>query len=224
MRRIIIAETVMLAVGGHNSIFARGSIELHQAWSSEEILAMQAARKADLIIADTALPEMGGAELCSAIRSDPGLKDVSIILVCGLAEAASAQIKDAKANALIVKPINPIELFSKMSELLIVPQRQDIRSLLHVSVNGREGRSAFLGVTHNISISGLLLETDQLLKKGDRVTCTVSISSRKITTECIIVRAARIAEGRYRYGAKFHNLDTKSLILIEQFVKGGVKH
>jgi hypothetical protein len=111
-----------------------------------------------------------------------------------------------------------------MSELLVIPERQDIRTLLHVSVKGQEEERSFLGISHNISISGMLLETDQELQKGDRLTWAVSIGRREIVAEGVVMRVSRPTPGEFRYGVKFLNLDTKSLIIIEQFVKGRIKH
>jgi DNA-binding response OmpR family regulator len=224
MKKIIVAEGILQAIGRHATIFGRGTIELYTARSSEEILKIQRARKADLIITDITLPLMGGAKLCSVIRGDADLKDVSIIMICDVAEAASVQCKEARANAVILKPVDPVELFSRMSELLVIPQRQHIRSLLHVSINGREGNNSFLSVSNNISISGLLLETEQALKKDDRVTCAVAIGRREIVADCVVTRVDKPVSGKFRYGIKFVNLDTKSLVIIDQFVKGGIKH
>lgn len=215
----------MHAIGGHDSFFGRENIAAYTARASEEILNVHGVRKADIIITDIALPLMGGIKLCSAIRSDESLKHVSIIMLCDDTEASLAQCREAGANAVIPKPVNPVQLFSKMSELLVIPHRQDIRSPLHVSVNGREGNNSFLGVSLNISISGLLLETEQPLTKGDRVACSVAIGGREIVAECVVIREDKAASEkfRYRYGVKFMNLDMKSLLIIEQFVKGRVK-
>jgi CheY-like chemotaxis protein len=224
MKKIIIAESIMHALDSHDTIFERGGIALHPARSSEEILNIQGARQADLIITDFTLPLMGGAKLCSMIRSDEDLKDVSIIMVCDSTAASLVQCQKAGANAVVPKPVNPVELFSKISELLVIPQRQDMRSLLRVSVHGREGNAAFFGVSFNISISGMLLETDRMLKKGDRLTCEINFRDRGVIAECAVMRESMLAPGKFQYGVKFLNLDTKSLIIIEQFVKGRIKH
>jgi CheY-like chemotaxis protein len=158
------------------------------------------------------------------IRSDADLKDVSIIMACDGTAASLGECQKAGANAVIPKPVKPVELFSRMSELLVIPERQDIRTLLHVSVKGQEEERSFLGISHNISISGMLLETDQELQKGDRLTWAVSIGRREIVAEGVVMRVSRPTPGEFRYGVKFLNLDTKSLIIIEQFVKGRIKH
>ena len=224
MKKIIIAESIMHVLDSHDTIFGRGSITVYPARSSEEILNIQGAHKADLIITDFTLPMMDGAKLCSTIRGDAALKDVSIIMACGSTATSSVLCQNAGANAVITKPVNTVDLFSKISELLVIPQRQDIRTLLHVSVTAREEKQFFLGVSHNISISGILLETDKELKTGDLLTWTISIGHSEIVARGVVTRASRPEPGKFLYGVKFLNLDTKSLVIIEQFVKGHIRH
>jgi CheY-like chemotaxis protein len=224
MKKIIITRGILHAIGGNNAFFGRSNIKVYPAHTAEEVLELHGLHKADIIIAEDTLPLMGGAKLCSVIRSDESLKHVSIIMVCDGMAASAAQWQEARVNAVVPKPLDPVLLFSKISELLVVPQRQDLRTLLHVSVSGQEGNSSFLGVSENISISGMLLETDQALKKGDRMSFTIEIGGRKIAAECQIQRVEKTASGKFRYGVKFSDLDTKSLIIIDQFVRGGIKH
>ncbi len=223
MKKIIIAETIMRGIGGLDAFFRRGDITTYPAVTSEEVLNIHGVRKADLIITDLALPLMGGAKLCAAIRSDAALKHVSIIMACDDAEAPLSACGEAGANAVLSKPVDPVQLFSKISELLVIPLRKDLRVLLRVSVKGREGDSSFFASSQDISISGMLLETDRGLKKGDRLICSLNIGHSEVTTACEVTRVNKTASGRLRYGVKFLNLDTKSLIVIEQFVKINVR-
>jgi CheY-like chemotaxis protein len=224
MKKIIIAETIVGDIGGLDAFFKRGDITTYPAVTSEEILNIHGVRKADLIITDLALPLMGGAKLCSALRGNDGLKNVSIVMACDNTEASLAVCREARANAVLPKPVDPVQLFSKISELLVIPHRKDIRVLLRVSVKGREGDSSFFAASQDISISGMLLETDRALKKGDRLICSLNIGHSEVAPACEVTRVNKTASGRLRYGVKFLNPDTKSLIIIQQFVKINVRH
>ncbi len=213
----------MHAIGGSDTIFGRGTIAVHPARTSEEILNLQGAHKADLIITESTLPLMGGAKLCAAIRSHADLKNVSIIMACDGTAESMAQCRQAHANAVITKPVDPIQLFSKVSELIMISQRKELRIPLRAVVKGGAESESFSGFSHNISISGMLMETGRGLKVGERFTGTVAVGGREIAIECLVVRLAH-SEGQFRYGVKFLNLDTKSLIIIEQLVKGSIRH
>jgi CheY-like chemotaxis protein len=224
MKKIIIAENLLTVFNSNNSIFKRGGITLFAAQSSEEIVKLHAVKNADLIITDQALPLMGAVKLCAAIRSDSQLKKVSIIVTSDNSGESGVECLEAGANAFIPAPIDPVALFSTMSELLLVPQRKDMRVLLRASVQGREGDASFFAASQNISISGMMLEADRSLVPGDRLTCSFNIAHSEIRVSCMIVRADRVSSGRRQYGVNFLNLDTKSLIIIENFVKAQARH
>ncbi len=224
MKKIIIARNILHAIEVHDTIFKRSNITIYPARTSEEILNLHGLHGADIIITEADLPVMGGVKLCSVIRSDARLKDVAMILLCEGTESASAQCRDALANVVLPKPLDVPQLCWKASELLFAPQREEIRTLLHASVKGGERTSAFLGVSHNISISGMLIETDRVLKKDDRMTLTFHVGSREIVADAEVKRTIEAAPKRYRYGVRFINLDMKFIILIEQFIKGRIKH
>jgi c-di-GMP-binding flagellar brake protein YcgR len=134
-----------------------------------------------------------------------------------------AACREAGANAVIARPLDPFELFSKISELIIVPQRKDMRVLLRVSVSGGARDASFIATSYNISISGMLMETKHELRQDDRLTCTFSIAHTEVTVLCAVMRIDRSESGRYRYGVKFLNLDTKSIVIFENYVKSRIK-
>ena len=218
MKTLIIAETILSAFERPDSLFKRGFIDVLPASTSEDILDLHRERRADLIITDEELPVMGGAKLCSAIRGDAGLKDVSIILACG-ADAAAAQCRDSGANAVIAKPVDPVALFGMVSELIVVPVRKDMRVLLRVNVIGGDSATPFFASSENISISGMLIETASRISKDDRLLCQFYIGHSELKTEARVTRAESSPAGRFRYGVKFVNPDAKMLVIIEQFIR-----
>jgi DNA-binding response OmpR family regulator len=219
MKKIIIAETIMRDLESSNSLFTRSSITFFVAHSSEQMLNLHGVKKADLVIADESLPLMGGANLCSLIRNHADLKNVSIILVCSDTEASMSQCRQVGANAVITKPVDPGVLLWKTSELLVVPQRKDIRVQLKVVIKGMEGTTPFFAESQNISLSGLQIETDRVLSEDDQLVCTFNIAHSEVTVACAVRRKETISSGKYRYGVKFINCDTKSLVIIEHYVK-----
>lgn len=223
MKKLIIAKNVLETIGQGNTLFGRGGIEVHTAGTSEEVLDLHRGIRADLIITDFTLPTMSGAELCAAIRSEPGLKDVSLVVACDTDAVMQTACRDAGANAVITRPVDPFELFSKISELIVVPQRKDMRVLLRVSVKGADQEATFTAMSYNISISGMLLETKHEVRADDKLRCTFSIAHTEITAECAVMRIDRTEAGRFRYGVRFLSLDTKSIIIIEHYVKNKIK-
>lgn len=222
MKKVIIAESILDAIERSKTLFGRGGMTLYTARSSEEILNLHGVNKADLIITDFTLPLMGGAKLCSAIRSEASLKDVSIIIVCDDAEAP-AECRTTGANAVLAKPVDAIELFSRVSHLLMVQQRLSLRVPLRITVEGRNSKATFVGMSRDLSVSGMLLESGRMLQQGERLQCSFTVSSRAVTVDCVVVRALDGPEGAFQYGVKFLNLDARTFVLIEHFIKSGIE-
>lgn len=219
MKKIIIARNLLDDLEESNTIFIRSGITFFPAWSSEEILNLHGVKRADLVITDAALPLMGGAKLCSRIRNDVELKYVSILVIGDETDDSVAQCREAGANAVIRRPLEPGILLWQAAELLVIPHRKDMRVLLRVSIKGMEGNTPFFARSQNISLSGMLLETDRILKQGDRLTCAFNIAHSEVILTCMVERIEKTASKRNRYGVRFLNSDTKSLIIIENFVK-----
>jgi CheY-like chemotaxis protein len=219
MKKIIMAQSILQDIEGSETIFKRKGIMLFPAWSSEEMLNLHGVKRADLIIIDAALPLMGGSRLCSLLRSDAELKDVSIIAVCEDNETSLSQCREAGANAVMGKPVDAGALLWKASALLVIPQRKDMRVLLRVSIQGVEGNTPLFANSQNISISGMQLETDRVLKVGDQLKCAFNIVHSEVSVTCMVTRVESTVSGRHRYGVRFMDCDTKALVIIEQFVK-----
>ncbi len=223
MKKIIIARNILHVLGAPTTIFGRGTIATYPARTSEEILNIHGARKADLIITDATLPIMGAVNLCAAIRNDEALRNVSIIVVSDRADQLSEQWREAGANAVVQKPVNAAQLFLKISELLVIPQRKDLRVPLHVAVRNQGKKAAFSAVSQNISISGILIETDLALQKGDRLTCVFNIAHSEIHMEGLVTRADAGPSGKRLYGVLFQNAATKTMVVIDHFIKQQIK-
>ena len=73
-----------------------------------------------LIILDIKLPKIDGQEVLKTIKSDPGLKDIPIIVLTTTTQEEEI-IKSFKngANSYVTKPINPQEFFDKIKNLKV---------------------------------------------------------------------------------------------------------
>jgi DNA-binding response OmpR family regulator/anti-sigma regulatory factor (Ser/Thr protein kinase) len=83
--------------------------------------ALAAARRArpDLILSDVMMPGLGGHELTRALRADPTLRDVPIVLLSARAgEEARIEALDEGADDYIVKPFSARELLARIESRL----------------------------------------------------------------------------------------------------------
>jgi signal transduction histidine kinase len=84
-------------------------------------LALESARRSPptLVISDIVMPEMDGYALCRALKADPDLRDVPVVLVTALSGVQDiAQSLEAGADNLIRKPYDPDNLLARVEYIL----------------------------------------------------------------------------------------------------------
>jgi CheY-like chemotaxis protein len=219
MKKIIVSETVKQIIDRGDDFFARSGFTILVAPTGEDVLVIHRLEKADLIVVDLNMPIITGDEICKRIKDEDSLKDASIILVHSYKKADIKRCKDSGANDCLSEPLSPEELFNAMSQLLLIPKRESMRVLMRVTVKGNIDQKFFFSISRNISASGILIETDNILNKGDHITCSFFIKSQQLTVTGEIVRIIKQIDDRYQYGIKFINIDHRTKKMIEAFVK-----
>ncbi len=77
------------------------------------------ANKPRILLLDITMPVMNGLEVTRAIREDPELRNIPIILMTARAQASDVQAgMEAGADTYIIKPFGPIELREHVENLL----------------------------------------------------------------------------------------------------------
>jgi CheY-like chemotaxis protein len=83
--------------------------------------ALDAARKAapDIILADIVMPRMDGYQLAQAVKQDPALKNIPVLLLAGTFENFDTGLADASlADGHIIKPFESSDLINKVKDLV----------------------------------------------------------------------------------------------------------
>jgi len=100
-------------------LMRREGFEVLVAHDGEEGLARIRTDRPDLVVLDVMMPKLDGFEVCRAVRADPDLAGVRILMLTAKGRAAEIE-KGLKlgADAYIPKPFATRELVAKVKELL----------------------------------------------------------------------------------------------------------
>jgi len=73
----------------------------------------------DILLLDVMMPEINGYDVCRAIKNDPDLKKIYVIMLTAKGQVAEQERgKEAGADEYIVKPFSPIDILTKIKNVL----------------------------------------------------------------------------------------------------------
>ena len=107
-------------------VLAVKGFRISTAGSGEQALQRIAADAPDLVLLDVMMPGMSGYDVCRAIRANPAIGLLPIILVTAL-DPAQERVKglDAGADDFLTKPVNQPELMARVRSLLRIKSLYD---------------------------------------------------------------------------------------------------
>jgi sigma-B regulation protein RsbU (phosphoserine phosphatase) len=107
-----------------------------------EALALARDRRPDIIVSDIEMPVMTGYEFCKAVKSDPALRGVPLILMSTLSDPIDIiRGLDAGADNYVTKPYDPDYLLGRMRSLLETPLGDPVEAAtLEVALAGQKFR------------------------------------------------------------------------------------
>ena len=96
------------------------SYEIHEASDGAFGLRMASAVRPDLVLLDVMMPgEMDGLQVCQAIKSNPALASVKVVLLTARGQSSDREAgKRAGADEYLVKPFSPLQLMDTIERLM----------------------------------------------------------------------------------------------------------
>jgi DNA-binding response OmpR family regulator len=118
-KKILLVDDSSTIVMMEKFILRNDPYDLIVATDGEEAVRKAIAQQPDLILLDVVMPRMGGFEACRLIRENAATSAIPIIMVTTRGEAINVETGWVTGcTDYVTKPINAIELLTKVRSLL----------------------------------------------------------------------------------------------------------
>lgn len=222
-RSILLVDQAALFLHFEETLLRRKGWRFRRATRGDEALALLKAERFDLVIMDCALPDMAGEDVVKRIRANPATADgtpVLIVTARGMRHDVDACIA-AGCSGILFKPVSKAALCDRVQELLRVPARRYVRTLVRLQVDALGTGRFLFGHTVNLSASGMLLQTEANMEVGESLDLRFFLpgDTASIATRATVVRCAEVpGAGARAYGLTFEALSPDDLARIDSFV------
>ena len=227
MPKLLVVSPVDLGPELGRTVLWRPSVERYVA--ADGSAAMELARRAgpSLIVVDGFDPP-GATDLISQLRADNLTRPTAIaVLSRSLSLADEASFRRAGANVVFAGVVHPELWDARLEELLNVPRRLEARIPVRLATWSRATPEAapIEGLTMNISINGILLQTPVRLGVGTKIDLSFTLPERPEEVQVLgqIMREHAAGPDRWQSGVKFLILRGDARERIAAFIEASVR-
>ncbi|HEX2091857.1 MAG TPA: PAS domain S-box protein [Longimicrobiaceae bacterium] len=144
--RILVVEDSATQAEALRTLLEEEGHDVAVARSAEEALERIAPDRFDLVLSDIVMPGMNGWELCRRLKSEPGLRDIPLVLLTSLTDPMDiVRGLECGADNYITKPYDPEHLLARVRRVLDNRRlRSGTRTSMGVNIS-------FLGTTFTIT-------------------------------------------------------------------------
>jgi CheY-like chemotaxis protein len=118
-KKVLLVDDSSTVLMMERMILSQGPFELVTARDGVEALAKARSESPDVILLDVVMPNLNGLQACAALRADSATAHIPVIIVTTRGEEQSIEAAyKTGCNGYVTKPINGIELLSKLHDVL----------------------------------------------------------------------------------------------------------
>lgn len=118
-KKILVVDDSSTARMLEQAALGRGAYDVIMAKDGSEAISAAATHRPDLILMDVMMPKMNGFEAVRAIRAQEGTAAIPVIMVTTRGEPVNVEEGfQSGCNDYVTKPVNTLELLSKVKNLL----------------------------------------------------------------------------------------------------------
>ncbi len=221
MAKILIARNLYDLLKQGSSFLNRADMQVFAVDSNDDLLRIQRTERADLIVTQIDMPGTDTEKTFAAMHGDKANHSTPVIMVCTNRPGEIDRCARCGVSDVLLRPVNQRVLLTRVQQFLALFTRESSRVAVSMEVQVRSRDQSFTCRCLDIGASGMMLESDRVLSKGERISCSCALpGSRGIRAEAEIVNApVPPRETRIRrYGVHFTDISEDSREAVQAFV------
>jgi len=230
--KILLVDDPKLFLKLEQEYLKQSSAQVFTAGNGQEALELARANRPDLIFMDLDMPVMDGVSCCVALKADPDLCDIPVILVTteGMDDSV-ARCKDAGCDGFLTKPIDRKTFLEIGRRFLPRIDRRERRAPCRIKVLFRiNDRENVYGTCLDLCTRGMYLAFPGEVEIDDKVEVSMLVSGNSADLVEAWGRVSwvyssadkkkpKLAEG---FGVEFQAITEESAGLIKRFIEQGI--
>lgn len=168
--KVLLAENSNIVLQIEKRCLRDAGVTIFTAGDGEEALRVARKVRPDLVYLALSLPGMGGAACCRALKSDPELGRIPVVMVCAAGGEEQELCRAAGCDAVVARPVDRREFLETGLSFLLKSARGGDRMPCRATVACYTGTTVFYGTIEDISANGMFVGSPCEVAPGDVVT------------------------------------------------------
>jgi CheY-like chemotaxis protein len=159
--KILLVDDTKLFLELEKNFLKFSSAHVLTACNGMEALDIIRKEKPDLVFMDLHMPQMDGAACCAALKADPALRSIPVIMVTSAGKEEDIKLcTEAGCDDFLTKPVDRRLFLEKGRKFLRQIDRRETRVPCHTAVKFKVHNLHLSGVSADISRKGIYVATE----------------------------------------------------------------
>lgn len=226
--KILLVDDVAFFRDVMRDYFRRTPVSMCFASSGREAIDIAAREWPDLIYMDVAMPEMNGIEACRALKANPRLNRIPVLLIFTPdRDASEADVKASGCDGYLKKPFGREEFLNLGHRYLYHIERRERRVTCQMPVDFVISGKAYQGRGVDLSLHGLYVEFRDEVPPQKLIEVNFTLPAVSPGRVSARGRVAWVNQGFPRknlslpqgFGVEIQSIDPESIEVIKRFLE-----
>lgn len=225
--KILVVDDVAMFIEIAKGILKLSPVRVLTARDGVEALTVVRNERPALVFMDLHMPNMNGAECCAAIKGDPALRSIPVVMMTSAGKDDDRELCfQAGCDDFLTKPLDRVLFLEKAREYIRDVDRRETRVPFSAKLKFRVHGVTLSGECVDIGENGVYVAADYAIDLGSVLEMTFTLPDRKQT---VIQARGKVAwlNGRKArskpalpegFGVEFVDLPVEALTAIRFFV------